>query len=142
MAAALPYPVRVDASRRGPLPPLADVARGNAAGRQGYQPQAGNELATALPGGRDGTVSPEGGAGAAVLSMDVAAALAALGSSRRGLDEAEAARRRASGAPNTLPRPRRRPVAAELVAQLASMFAVVLMVAAGLTFLIYFVLAA
>jgi len=47
-----------------------------------YQPQAGNELATALPGRRDGTVSPEGGAEAAVLSMDVAAALAALGSSR------------------------------------------------------------
>lgn len=40
--------------------------------------------------------------------------------------------------PNTLPRPRRRSMAAELVAQLANMFAVVRMVAAGLAFLIYF----
>jgi calcium-translocating P-type ATPase len=70
--------------------------------------------------------------------MDAAAALAALGSSRRGLDAAEAARRLASAGPNTLPRPRRRPAAAELAAQLATMFAVVLMAAAGLTFLIYF----
>ena len=81
---------------------------------------------------------PAGGAGAAVLSMDAAAALVALGSSRRGLSEDEAARRRAATGPNTLPRPRRRSVAAELAAQLANMFAVVLMVAAGLTFLIYF----
>jgi P-type Ca2+ transporter type 2C len=70
--------------------------------------------------------------------MDAAEALAVLGSSRRGLGEDEAARRRAVAGPNTLPRPRRRPVAAELAAQLANMFAVVLMVAAGLTFLIYF----
>jgi Ca2+-transporting ATPase len=91
---------------------------------------AGDGLATAPPISRDG-------AGAAVLSMDAAAALAALASSRWGLDEAEAARRRALAGPNTLPRPRRRPVAAELAAQLANMFAVVLMVAAGLTFLIY-----
>lgn len=70
--------------------------------------------------------------------MDAAAALAALGSSRRGLDEEEAARRRAVAGPNTLPRPDRRGVAAELAAQLANMFAVVLLVAAGLTFLIYF----
>jgi len=76
-------------------------------------------------------------AGAAVLSMDAAAALAALGSSRRGLAGDEAAGRRACAGPNTLPRPRRRPVAAELAAQLANMFAVVLMVASGLTFLIY-----
>ena len=68
--------------------------------------------------------------------MDAAAALAALGSSRRGLDEDEAARR-ASAGPNTLPRPQRRLVVAEMAAQLANMFAVVLMVAAGLTFLIY-----
>jgi P-type Ca2+ transporter type 2C len=70
--------------------------------------------------------------------MDAAAALAALASSRRGLAGDEAAGRRASAGPNTLPRPRRRPAAAELAAQLANMFAVVLMVAAGLTFLIYF----
>jgi Ca2+-transporting ATPase len=100
----------------------------------GYQLRAGNELATVLPGSREGTADPE----AAVLSMDAAAALAALGSSRRGLDEAEAARRRCPVGPNRLPRPQRRPVVAELAAQLANMFAVVLMVAAGLTFLIYF----
>jgi Ca2+-transporting ATPase len=89
-------------------------------------------------GGNAATGGPPGGAGAAVLSMDAAAALAALGSSRRGLGEDEAARRRAAAGPNTLPRPRRRSVAAELAAQLANMFAVVLLVAAGLTFLIYF----
>ena len=75
---------------------------------------------------------------AAVLSLDTAGALAALDSSRRGLDEAEAARRRASAGLNVLPRPRRRPVAAELAAQLANMFAVVLLAAAALTFGIYF----
>jgi len=37
--------------------------------------------------------------------MNAAAALAALGSSRRGLGEDEAARRRALAGPNTLPRP-------------------------------------
>ncbi|HUY47790.1 MAG TPA: cation-transporting P-type ATPase [Streptosporangiaceae bacterium] len=81
---------------------------------------------------------PLAGAGATVLSFDAAAALAALGSSRRGLDEAEAARRRAAAGPNVLPPPPRRSVAAELAAQLANMFAVVLMVAAALTFGIYF----
>ncbi len=70
--------------------------------------------------------------------MDASAALAALGSSRRGLGEDEAAGRRAAAGPNTLPPPRRRPVIAELAAQFANMFAVVLMVAAWLTFLIYF----
>jgi calcium-translocating P-type ATPase len=78
------------------------------------------------------------GLGAAVLSLDAAAALAALGSSRRGLAAAEAARRRAAAGPNVLPPPPRRSVAAELAAQLANMFAVVLMVAAALTFGIYF----
>ncbi|HLI39042.1 MAG TPA: cation-transporting P-type ATPase [Streptosporangiaceae bacterium] len=92
---------------------------------------------------RHGTATPPaaagpGGAGAGVLSMDAAGALGALGSSRRGLDASEAARRLAAAGPNRLPRPRRRPVAAELAAQLANMFAVVLLVAAGLTFGIYF----
>jgi len=73
-----------------------------------------------------------------VLALEAAAALEALASSRRGLDEEEAARRRASAGPNVLPRPRRRPVIAELGAQLANMFAVLLLIAAGLTFLIYF----
>jgi P-type Ca2+ transporter type 2C len=73
-----------------------------------------------------------------VVSASVAQALAALGTSRRGLSEPEAARRRAAAGPNVLPPPRRRPVTAELAAQLTNMFAVVLMVAAALTFLIYF----
>jgi len=93
----------------------------------GYQMQARDERATASPGGREDTAD----AGAAVLSMEAVAALAALGSSRRGIDEPEAARRRASAGPNTLPRPQRRPVAAELTAQLANMFAVVLMAGAS-----------
>jgi Ca2+-transporting ATPase len=90
------------------------------------------------PAGRARTAALAGGAGPAVLSLDAAAALAALGSSRRGLGEDEAARRRAAEGPNSLPAPRHRPVAAELAAQFANMFAVVLMVAGGLTFLIYF----
>ena len=73
-----------------------------------------------------------------MVSLSVPAALAALSSSRRGLSEPEAGRRRAAAGPNSLPRARRRPVWAELAAQLANMFAVVLLLAAGLTFLIYF----
>jgi P-type Ca2+ transporter type 2C len=88
------------------------------------------------PGDKAGT----GGAPAAaeIVSLSAPAVLAALGSSRRGLSEQEADRRRAAAGPNVLPRARRRSVWAELAAQLANMFAVVLLVAAGLTFLIYF----
>ncbi len=82
------------------------------------------------------TLAPD--AGATIWSLKVASALAALGSSRQGLDQAEAARRRVSVGPNSLPRPARRHVAVELAAQLTNMFAVVLMVAATLTFLTYF----
>jgi P-type Ca2+ transporter type 2C len=71
------------------------------------------------------------------VSLGVPEALAALGSSRRGLSEQEVLRRRADAGPNVLPRARGRSVWAELAAQLANMFAVVLLVAAGLTFLIY-----
>ena len=94
----------------------------------------------AMAAPEEGTAGITGRAGdvAAVVSLDTAGALAALGSSRRGLDEAEAARRRASAGLNVLPRPRRRPVAAEFAAQLANMFAVVLLAAAALTFGIYF----
>jgi P-type Ca2+ transporter type 2C len=77
-------------------------------------------------------------AGAEVVSLSVPEALAALGSSRRGLSEQEVVRRRVKAGPNVLPRARGRSVWAELAAQLANMFAVVLLVAAGLTFLIYF----
>jgi Ca2+-transporting ATPase len=75
---------------------------------------------------------------AEVLCLDEDTALVSLGSSRRGLDEAEAARRRAVYGRNVLPPARRRSVAAELAAQLTNMFAVVLLVAAGVTFGIYF----
>ncbi|MBO0893485.1 MAG: HAD-IC family P-type ATPase, partial [Acidimicrobiales bacterium] len=65
-------------------------------------------------------------------------ALSAFGGSRRGLGRKEAVRRRSSVGPNTLPPPEHRSIGAELLAQLTNMFAVVLIVAAGLTFLIFF----
>jgi Ca2+-transporting ATPase len=60
-----------------------------------------------------------------------------MGSSSRGLTEAEVASRRAAVGVNALPAPKRRSVALELASQLTNMFVVVLVVAAGLTFLIY-----
>ena len=60
--------------------------------------------------------------------------LAALGSSNRGLSAGEAAARRAETGANQLPAARRRSVLAEFGSQFANMFAVVLMVAAGITF--------
>ena len=75
--------------------------------------------------------------GGALTSLGAQEALAALGSSRRGLGEDEIAARRAASGRNALPPPRRRPVAAEVAAQFANMFAVILVVAAGLTFLTY-----
>lgn len=77
-------------------------------------------------------------AGTDVVTVSAVTALDALGSSRRGLSEQEAGRRLAAAGANLLPRPRRRSAGAELAAQLSNMFAVVLMVAAGLTFFIYF----
>ncbi len=73
-----------------------------------------------------------------VLSLDTAGALDVLGSSRQGLDEADAARRRATVGPNALPETHRRSIATEVAAQFTNMFVVVLVVAAGLTFLTYF----
>lgn len=64
--------------------------------------------------------------------------LRAFGASRRGLGREETVRRRSSAGPNTLPPPQHRSIGTELLAQLTNMFAVVLMVAAGLTFLIFF----
>jgi magnesium-transporting ATPase (P-type) len=94
----------------------------------------------ATPRAADGAPlnEPPAEAGTEAVSLPVPAAMAALGSSRRGLSEQEAGRRRAAAGPNSLPQAPRRPVWAELAAQLANMFAVVLLVAAGLTFLIYF----
>jgi Cation transporter/ATPase, N-terminus/E1-E2 ATPase len=74
---------------------------------------------------------------AAVPSLERQQVLAELGSSGRGLSADEAAARRAEIGANQLPAPRRRPVLAEFGAQFANMFAVVLMVAAGITFVAY-----
>ena len=74
---------------------------------------------------------------AAVPSLERQQVLAGLGSSGRGLSADEAAARRAEIGANQLPAARRRPVLAEFGAQFANMFAVVLMVAAGITFLAY-----
>ena len=76
---------------------------------------------------------------ATIPSLEVHAALAMLGTSRRGLDPADAAGRRATVGPNALPPPSHRSVLTELASQLTNMFAVVLLVAAGLTFLTYLV---
>ncbi len=73
----------------------------------------------------------------ATLSLDAAQALRTLGSSGQGLDEATAVQRRTAVGPNALPEPHRRSIASEVAAQFANMFVVVLVVAAGLTFLTY-----
>jgi magnesium-transporting ATPase (P-type) len=70
----------------------------------------------------------------AVPSLEPQQVLAALGSSNRGLSADEAAARRAETGANQLPAARRRSVLAEFGTQFANMFAVVLMVAAGITF--------
>ncbi len=74
---------------------------------------------------------------AAVPSLERQQVLAGLGSSVRGLSADEAAARRAETGANQLPAARRRPVLAEFGAQFANMFAVVLLVAAGITFVAY-----
>jgi len=70
-----------------------------------------------------------------VPSLERRQVLAELKSSARGLSADEAAVRRAEVGANRLPPARRRPVLAEFGSQFANMFAVVLMVAAGITFL-------
>ena len=74
---------------------------------------------------------------AAVPSLERQQVLAGLGSSGRGLSADEAPARRAEIGANQLPAPRRRPVLAEFGAQFADVFAVVLMVAAGIIFVAY-----
>ena len=80
---------------------------------------------------------PTSGSGA-ILSLDVAAALEALASSVQGLDEDDVRRRRATTGPNALPAAHQRSVVVEIIGQLTNMFVIVLVVAAGLTFLTYF----
>jgi len=72
-----------------------------------------------------------------VPSLEPQQVLAELSSSARGLTADEAAARRAQVGANQLPAAHRRSVLAEFGSQFANMFAVVLMVASGITFLAY-----
>ncbi len=65
-------------------------------------------------------------------SLNPAAAMAALGSRRAGLNKAEVAERLARCGRNTLPRLRRRPWYLELVANFIHLFALLLWAGAGL----------
>ena len=73
----------------------------------------------------------------AVPGLDPDQVFAALGSSQDGLSTADADGRRARSGPNTLPAARRRSLFAEFWPQFSNMFAVVLIVAAAITFLAY-----
>lgn len=72
-----------------------------------------------------------------LLAAEPAECMEQLGTSRRGLDQGEAQRRLVRWGPNVLPQAPGRSVVGELLGQLTNMFAVLLMVAAGLTFAIY-----
>ncbi|MBM9624258.1 cation-translocating P-type ATPase [Streptomyces zhihengii] len=74
---------------------------------------------------------------AAVVRLAAADVFSALDTSRRGLTPEQAAERLAEYGENRLPRPRRRPVRRELLAQFRDLFAVVLLVASAITFLAY-----
>ena len=72
-----------------------------------------------------------------VQALPVGDALTALGSSARGLPDAEAAARRERFGVNELPHPRRRRIWRRFAAQFTDLFAVVLLVASGITFVAY-----
>ncbi|HEX6470219.1 MAG TPA: cation-transporting P-type ATPase [Streptosporangiaceae bacterium] len=76
-------------------------------------------------------------AGESVQTLPPGAALDRLGSSGRGLSGAAAAARLAADGPNALPPARRRSAARRFLAQFTDLFAVVLLVAAGITALAY-----
>lgn len=76
-------------------------------------------------------------AGLQVQTLPVPDVLAALGSSVRGLPSAEVAARRERFGVNELPRPRRRRIWRRFAGQFMDLFAVVLLVASGITFLAY-----
>ena len=86
--------------------------------------------------GREAGAAPDA-AGPQVQALPVRDALTALGSSARGLSCAEAAARRERFGANELPRPRRRRIWRRFAAQFTDLFAVVLLVASGITFLAY-----
>ncbi len=73
-----------------------------------------------------------------VLALDVPEALVALGTSSTGLDAAEAARRLSLNGLNAFPPPQRTSLLREFAAQFSNMFAILLIVASGLTFATYF----
>ena len=75
---------------------------------------------------------------AVVLSLDLDAAFDALASSVQGLDAKEVAQRRATNGPNALPAAHHQSIIVEIAGQLTNMFVVVLVVAAVLTFLTYY----
>jgi Ca2+-transporting ATPase len=83
------------------------------------------------------SVQVQGHSMTAVPSLEPQQVLAGLNSSPRGLSADEVRARRAEVGATQLPAARRRPVLAEFGSQFANMFAVVLMVAAGITFLAY-----
>ena len=76
-------------------------------------------------------------AGLQVQALPVPDALAVLGSSARGLPSAVVAARRERFGANELPRPRRRRIWRRFAAQFTDLFAVVLLVASGITFVAY-----
>ncbi|HEU5158437.1 MAG TPA: cation-transporting P-type ATPase [Streptosporangiaceae bacterium] len=73
----------------------------------------------------------------AVHALPPAQALVALGSSARGLSAAESARRLAAGGRNELPAAHHRAPLRRLLSQFTDLFAIVLLVAAAITYLAY-----
>ncbi len=96
----------------------------------------GGRLA-ALPAGGERQPQPPRVQPPAVPGLEPDQVFTALRSSPDGLTGAEADSRRAQAGPNTLPAARRRSLFAEFWPQFSNMFAVVLIVAAAITFLAY-----
>ncbi|GGZ19741.1 cation-translocating P-type ATPase [Streptomyces poonensis] len=91
----------------------------------------------AAPGPPSPGCRPPPGAGAEVHALAAADVFPALRTSARGLTSAAARDRLAVAGPNELPAVRRRPLWRQLAAQFTDLFAVVLLVASGITFLAY-----
>jgi calcium-translocating P-type ATPase len=96
----------------------------------------GTEAVTLGRSGRGAGAVPDA-AGVQVQVLPVPDALAVLGSSARGLPSAEVAARRERFGANELPRPRRRRIWRRFAAQFTDLFAVVLLIASGITFVAY-----
>ncbi|MFF5313384.1 cation-translocating P-type ATPase [Streptomyces massasporeus] len=103
-------------------------------------PQQGRGLTEPEPAGsrappREHRPLPDTARGIPALSA--ADVLPALGSSASGLTADAAHERRAAYGPNELPAPHRRPAWRQLAAQFTDLFAIILLVASGVTFLAY-----